>query len=108
MSILAILPIIILSAIVSALFIRLLIPVANAAGLVDTPDARKHHVGAVPLVGGVAIFLTLAIGFSLVALFVPEQLLGADFLLPVAAGGALMVITGIFDDQYKLRRTHTS
>jgi len=108
MSILAILPILILSAIVSALFIRLLTPVANAAGLVDKPDARKQHVGAVPLVGGVAIFLTLAIGFSLVALFVPEQLLGADFLLPVAAGGALMVITGIFDDQYNLgvaRRT---
>lgn len=31
-------------------------------GLVDHPDARKHHVGAVPLTGGVAVILTILLG----------------------------------------------
>ena len=31
---------------------------ARRVGLVDQPDERKQHEGAVPLVGGLAIFTT--------------------------------------------------
>jgi len=35
---------------------------ARTYGLTDTPDSRKQHSGAVPLTGGVAIFLTILLG----------------------------------------------
>ena len=35
---------------------------AQNLGLVDLPDSRKQHSGAIPLTGGVAIFLTLLLG----------------------------------------------
>lgn len=34
--------------------------VAKKVGLVDKPNARKHHNGAIPLVGGISICLVLA------------------------------------------------
>lgn len=42
--------------------IWLLAKIAQRLGLVDEPDHRKRHSGSVPLVGGVAILLTLIIG----------------------------------------------
>ena len=36
---------------------RLSASLGYRAGLVDHPDARKRHNGAIPLAGGVAIFL---------------------------------------------------
>lgn len=33
---------------------------AKRIGLVDIPNLRKHHDGAVPLVGGIAVFITIA------------------------------------------------
>ncbi|MCW8328256.1 UDP-N-acetylglucosamine--undecaprenyl-phosphate N-acetylglucosaminephosphotransferase [Photobacterium sp. SDRW27] len=33
---------------------------AKKVGLVDQPNARKHHNGSIPLVGGIAICITLA------------------------------------------------
>ncbi|NLS13517.1 UDP-N-acetylglucosamine--undecaprenyl-phosphate N-acetylglucosaminephosphotransferase [Vibrio sp. SM6] len=33
--------------------------VAKSVGLVDKPNARKLHVGAIPLVGGISIFLSI-------------------------------------------------
>ena len=49
-----------------AFFITILIivvsaPVAIRLGLTDTPNARKRHVGEIPVIGGIAIFLTLAL-----------------------------------------------
>lgn len=38
----------------------LLKPVAHHARLLDIPSARKKHTGAVPLIGGIAIFLGIA------------------------------------------------
>lgn len=38
----------------------LLKPVARYARLLDIPSARKKHTGAVPLIGGIAIFLGIA------------------------------------------------
>ena len=38
--------------------------VAPAAGLVDSPTARKSHDGDIPLVGGIAIFGSLFVGMA--------------------------------------------
>ena len=32
-------------------------PIANKIGLVDKPNYRKRHQGAIPLIGGVSLFM---------------------------------------------------
>lgn len=65
--------------------------VAMHIGLVDRPDSRKHHVGQVPLIGGVAMFC----GFMLAALML-DQSLTAYRSFFAAAG--ILVVVGILDD----------
>ena len=40
-------------------FITLIVmrPIANKIGLVDKPNYRKRHQGAIPLIGGVSLFV---------------------------------------------------
>jgi UDP-GlcNAc:undecaprenyl-phosphate/decaprenyl-phosphate GlcNAc-1-phosphate transferase len=47
---------------VSAGAVLVLARFAPALGLLDVPSGRKTHVGAVPLVGGIAIFAALLVG----------------------------------------------
>jgi len=63
---------------------------APVIGLVDSPSERKSHNGDIPLVGGIAIFLGLAIMMAALDLF--EQ----HWPFFVAAG--LLVAIGIWDD----------
>lgn len=75
---------------IALLATRLSASAGHRLGLTDRPDARKHHAGIVPLTGGIAIFLALAL----------------CTLLPgvKAYTGAIMAITGlvfavgVFDD----------
>jgi UDP-GlcNAc:undecaprenyl-phosphate GlcNAc-1-phosphate transferase len=59
-------------------------------GIVDEPDARKHHQVTTCLTGGIAIFLTLLAGISLFGIrpYSPSMLAVAVTLLSV----------GVFDD----------
>ncbi len=75
----------------TVLFIKVFSPVAKKIGLVDQPGGRKTHKGAVPLVGGISLFLT----FFLLMLTIDVPL-GSWRSLFFAA--ALMFITGILDD----------
>ncbi|WP_062269296.1 undecaprenyl/decaprenyl-phosphate alpha-N-acetylglucosaminyl 1-phosphate transferase [Endozoicomonas arenosclerae] len=80
----------------SFFLIRCLKPAACRVGLLDQPDERKQHAGIVPLVGGLAIYLTIMIlGF----LFLSNTLLLDSYL--IAAG--MMTIIGALDDRYDLR-----
>ena len=58
------------SAFVCAIFTPIVVKIAKAKGLVDKPNERTSHNGAVPLLGGVAIFAGIIIAASL---FVPEE-----------------------------------
>ncbi|WP_406667097.1 UDP-N-acetylglucosamine--undecaprenyl-phosphate N-acetylglucosaminephosphotransferase [Gallaecimonas sp. GXIMD1310] len=71
-------------------------PLAIKAGLVDIPNARKHHSGHVPLVGGVAIFISVLFA---VMLFAPHSQAINIFLL----SAALIVFIGVLDDKYDLK-----
>ena len=93
----------------SAFFITLLViislaPVARNLGLVDAPTSRKRHEGDVPLIGGIAIFLALA----LVATFWGDSnktlitVNGNDALWVFMGCGAFLVLTGSLDDRFKL------
>jgi len=73
----------------------------------DIPDSRKLHTGLIPRIGGLAIFLSIAVGTAagtaaLALLEVP--LPGAiPPLLAAAAGVAMIFAVGLFDDFVPLR-----
>jgi UDP-GlcNAc:undecaprenyl-phosphate/decaprenyl-phosphate GlcNAc-1-phosphate transferase len=64
--------------------------IGRRVGLVDHPDSRKQHGGAIPLTGGIAIFLTLLAGtFGLgIAPY-------TDHMLVIAC---MVFVVGVFDD----------
>ncbi|MGI2027814.1 undecaprenyl-phosphate alpha-N-acetylglucosaminyl 1-phosphate transferase [Endozoicomonas acroporae] len=68
---------------------------ATSLNLVDKPDSRKQHIGAVPLVGGIVIYLTILI----TALVLGKK--SIQLYCYLAAAGAL-VITGALDDRYDI------
>jgi len=75
----------------SALVVCCLHRPAMRTGLVDVPNARKRHCGAVPLTGGLAIFL----GFMLVVL--PQAGMRLP-LAPLLLGMTAMLLLGLYDD----------
>ncbi|MFT6035791.1 MAG: UDP-GlcNAc:undecaprenyl-phosphate GlcNAc-1-phosphate transferase [Marivirga sp.] len=69
---------------------------ANKLGLVDIPNQRKKHEGAIPLIGGILIFVSSTAGLifsTAVSLFDPY------LQMVVGAGGALLLV-GIIDDRF--------
>ena len=65
---------------------------APRLGLLDLPAGRKQHEGAVPMVGGIAIFVALTLSVLL-----GPGLNGA--LMPFFTGLALLVALGVVDDR---------
>lgn len=72
-------------------FIWVLRPLAIRLGLVDQPNHRKQHLGSVPLVGGIAMYLGFA--FSILTLNISLR----DYR-SFLAGAGLLIIVGILDD----------
>ncbi|MBC2886429.1 undecaprenyl/decaprenyl-phosphate alpha-N-acetylglucosaminyl 1-phosphate transferase [Ochrobactrum sp. CM-21-5] len=66
---------------------------ARQLRLIDVPDARKWHQGAVPLCGGIAIF----VAFSVIVVISSRA--DAFALMP---GLSLILITGVLDDRFNL------
>lgn len=82
--------------IMTLFFIQAAAVLAPRVGLVDLPDERKRHAGAVPLVGGLAV----ATAYLLVAATLlpwPEMLTG------LGASMLMLMIVGMFDDMFGLR-----
>lgn len=67
--------------------------VAKRIGLVDTPNARKLHTGAVPLVGGISVCITL----SHFILFKPDVIQNSELFL---GSIAFLTILGALDDKF--------
>ncbi len=72
-----------------------LYPLAKISGLVDHPGGRKRHDGAVPLIGGLAMYAGMAIGEFLVG---PPM---GGFLSAFVAA-SLLIIVGVIDDKISL------
>jgi UDP-GlcNAc:undecaprenyl-phosphate/decaprenyl-phosphate GlcNAc-1-phosphate transferase len=85
---------------VTMAMVPLLRRIAPAIGLVDHPDARKHHAVPTPLVGGLAIFIALA-SVGIPALLATGAV-PRPAVLSLLGGGLLMVITGLIDDRQDL------
>ncbi|MBL1418922.1 MAG: undecaprenyl-phosphate alpha-N-acetylglucosaminyl 1-phosphate transferase [Alphaproteobacteria bacterium] len=76
--------------------ISFLVPIANKIGLVDVPNGRKLHIGSIPLVGGISIYLGVIIYFILFMPFSSDSLL---YLI----GASLLVTVGVLDDLKDLK-----
>lgn len=70
-------------------------PVAEEVGLVDKPNERKMHAGHIPLIGGIAIFMSV---LTASVLWLPDTLELRMFLI----ASAMMVFIGALDDKYDL------
>ena len=77
--------------ILSVIAIQVFNPLAVKLGLVDRPCHRKRHTGAIPLIGGLAIYSAVACS-SLC--FLPME----TSLLVYLASSALIVLVGALDD----------
>lgn len=66
-------------------------------GFIDKPDARKTHLGEIPLVGGIAIFVTILLGIYLLDItpLTYEMLIIASIVFAF----------GVFDDRIHLNAT---
>ncbi len=74
---------------------RLLIPAAPRLGLMDIPSDRKKHAGAIPLVGGLAIYASI---FICTMLFTQLEI----HLLSIITLGGILTTVGTLDDKYGL------
>lgn len=86
----------ILQTLIAALLVtRITATCGHRLGLLDRPDGRKHHGGAVPPTGGIAVFLTIVVGT--LALDVTPLSWTA---LGIACG---VFLVGVFDDFRHIR-----
>jgi UDP-GlcNAc:undecaprenyl-phosphate GlcNAc-1-phosphate transferase len=70
-------------------------PIAVVVDLLDKPGGRKTHYGEVPIVGGLAMFLGIAFGASMVPF-------PGAFGVSVFSAAALLVTVGLLDDRFDL------
>jgi len=64
---------------------------AHSYGLLDHPDDRKHHQGAIPVVGGLAMSFAIAVCAML-------QLAGDDVFWWLFVATSMIVVIGFLDD----------
>ena len=76
--------------------IKIFKPLAIDVGLVDKPNARKHHEGQIPLIGGISIFAAV-LAASL--LWLPNTIELRMYLI----ASAMMVFIGALDDKFDLK-----
>ena len=86
-----------LAAVVSFGLVPVLKTLATHVGLVDRPDARKHHVGEIPMVGGLAIYG----GFLATNLYYGYYLKNPA-VASILVAAAFLVLLGALDDRLHL------
>jgi UDP-GlcNAc:undecaprenyl-phosphate/decaprenyl-phosphate GlcNAc-1-phosphate transferase len=69
---------------------RVTVAAGYRLGLVDHPDVRKHHAGAVPLTGGIGVFLTILCGTFLFGI--------EPYNYAMLGIATLVFLVGVFDD----------
>ena len=85
-----------LAGVLTLFVIFCLIPMAKKIDLVDKPGGRKKHLGDIPLIGGISIFLVL----SSFAVFTDYFNNDWKWVLVVAS---ILIIIGFIDDLWDIR-----
>lgn len=68
---------------------------APVTGLVDIPDSRKAHTGHIPVIGGLAIVISMALVVSFTSLKWP-------FSVEISLLGLVLFLSGLVDDRVAL------
>jgi UDP-GlcNAc:undecaprenyl-phosphate GlcNAc-1-phosphate transferase len=78
---------------------------ATRAGMFDPTDDRKVHTRQIPRVGGVAIFLSVAIALAILAMRGGFEGVGlvSSKLTVIVIGGAATFLLGLYDDLRQMR-----
>jgi UDP-GlcNAc:undecaprenyl-phosphate GlcNAc-1-phosphate transferase len=79
-----------LAIVCTMLSIALLKPISGSIGLLDHPDQRKDHIGAIPLIGGIAIWISFTICLLIVGI--------TTKLVVLLMSGGILVVVGAVDD----------
>ncbi|WP_413283679.1 UDP-N-acetylglucosamine--undecaprenyl-phosphate N-acetylglucosaminephosphotransferase [Vibrio sp. MA40-2] len=79
----------------SFLFLFMLRKAARKVGLVDKPNARKLHKGAIPLVGGLAICISI----TQLLVFKPDLITHSKLFIGCIV---LLAVLGAFDDKFDI------
>ena len=79
----------------SLVAIKIISPLALRIGLVDIPSARKRHVGEIPLIGGISVFVGVLTSSTLIY----SQSIVLNLYL---ISSALIVFIGTLDDYKEL------
>ena len=77
---------------VTVIMVLALRPMATSVGLVDRPGGRKQHIGAVPITGGIAMFVGLIVSSALAPAGVPS--------IAILTAIGLLVLVGVLDDRF--------
>ncbi|WP_017756470.1 glycosyltransferase family 4 protein [Calidifontibacillus oryziterrae] len=64
-------------------------------GAVDQPNQRKVHEKIMPRLGGLAIFISMLLGFAIAQ---PHS----EYTWPLLIGATIIVLTGVFDDRFEI------
>ncbi|MDQ0218443.1 undecaprenyl/decaprenyl-phosphate alpha-N-acetylglucosaminyl 1-phosphate transferase [Peribacillus cavernae] len=64
-------------------------------GATDKPNSRKVHTKLMPRLGGLAIFIGVAVGYFISGLY-------NEHIYSITLGGVLIIALGILDDKYEL------
>ena len=91
------LPVVIVSALMAFLATPLTRVLARRLGMLDQPGLRKGHRLPVPLLGGLAMYLSLAVAF----LVFGSRLWLAEGVA-ILGGATLLFLTGLWDDRFGL------
>ena len=86
---------IIITFIISSATLISLYPIAVKFGFVDRPCNRKRHQGNVPLIGGISLFISVALILSIYPHLIPHS---QEFL----CCSTILVVIGIMDDYLDL------
>ncbi len=81
---------------ISSISLLLLVKIAGFIGLVDKPNQRKRHLGDIPLVGGVALYLTLCFVCFFEQNLIPNQ---GTYLQCIS----VIFVLGVLDDKFDIK-----
>ena len=84
---------IVISFVVTVAFLVALRPLAISVGLVDRPGGRKRHVGNVPIIGGIAMFIGIIAGLVVFGV-------ANNVTISLAFAYFLLVVIGALDDKF--------
>jgi UDP-GlcNAc:undecaprenyl-phosphate GlcNAc-1-phosphate transferase len=80
---------------ITVAFMLALRPLAHSLQLVDRPGGRKSHVGEVPIIGGIAMFIGVFAGLALLQGM-------TSLVITLLLASSLLVLIGVLDDKYAL------